>query len=432
LSFVVIAVIQLIATGLDLIEFRRSAVANLLTFGALWILLERWRGSEDEFDAIRILWGSVVGLGLTVAGVSFALSGSLATLLQSADVLVGADPLSRDLRWATALLAVGVPFFVIFWWQRMSRRVGTLRDLYVGVVSAIAWFTAAFALSGLLYAALVLLLDLGGNDPVDEIPALATALIVGVLTYWHHRPLLGRERTEPVRAVEYLFGASALVGFASSLVFLTGLVLSTLGSTTLVSDEGRSFVGAIVSLAVTGALTIRYWGRTLTQNEPQSPSRRVALFILFFGSAITGAIALITVLFVLLRSALSGDTSDLFEPLAWGIPTVIVAGLLTWHIVRLRREAAPVAPTREGAPTTSTPTTASPRPVSARMVTLVASDPGPLPQMIEKMRFLRRTDGIGVVDQARADEIMAALAGLEAPAAMVTVDGSGFQVLPIA
>jgi hypothetical protein len=66
------------------------------------------------------------------------------------------------------------------------------------------------------------------------------------------------------------------------------------------------------------------------------------------------------------------------------------------------------------------------------MVTLVASDPGPLPQMIEKMRFLRRTDGIGVVDQARADEIMAALAGLEAPAAMVTVDGSGFQVLPIA
>jgi hypothetical protein len=65
-------------------------------------------------------------------------------------------------------------------------------------------------------------------------------------------------------------------------------------------------------------------------------------------------------------------------------------------------------------------------------VTLVASDPGPLPQIIEKMRFLRRTDGIGVVDQARADEIVAALAGLDSQAALVTVDESGFQVLPIA
>jgi hypothetical protein len=52
--------------------------------------------------------------------------------------------------------------------------------------------------------------------------------------------------------------------------------------------------------------------------------------------------------------------------------------------------------------------------------------------MIEKMRFLHRTDGIGVVDQARADEIVAALAGLDSQAAIVTVDESGFQVLPIA
>jgi hypothetical protein len=66
------------------------------------------------------------------------------------------------------------------------------------------------------------------------------------------------------------------------------------------------------------------------------------------------------------------------------------------------------------------------------VVTLVASDPGPLPQMIEKMRFLRRTDGIGVVDQVRADAIVAALAGLNSQAAMVTVDETGFQVLPIA
>jgi hypothetical protein len=187
-----------------------------------------------------------------------------------------------------------------------------------------------------------------------------------------------------------------------------------------------------VSLVVSGALTIRYWGKVLTLDEPQSPSRRAALLILFFGAAIAGAIALITVLFVLLRAALSGDSSDLGDPLAWGIPTVVVAGALTWHAVRLRREGAlPGARTVPSAVTTA-PTTAPTTAMGNRTVTLVASDPGPLPQIIEKMRFLRRTDGIGVVDQARADEIVAALAGLDSQAALVTVDESGFQVLPIA
>jgi hypothetical protein len=152
------------------------------------------------------------------------------------------------------------------------------------------------------------------------------------------------------------------------------------------------------------------------------------LLILFFGAAITGAVALITVLFVLLRAALSGDSSDLGNPLAWGIPTVVVAGALTWHVVRLRREGAPSAARTVPAAATPAPTTG----IGNRTVTLVASDPGPLPQMIEKMRFLHRTDGIGVVDQARADEIVAALAGLDSQAAIVTVDESGFQVLPIA
>ncbi|HEY3427409.1 MAG TPA: hypothetical protein VGK83_01950, partial [Acidimicrobiia bacterium] len=264
----------------------------------------------------------------------------------------------------------------------------------------------------LLYIGLVLVLNLEDSEALDAVPGFATSLIVGLLAYWHHRPILGKARTEPVRAVEYLFGASSLVAFATSLI----------------DDEGRSFIGAIVSLVVSGALTIRYWGKVLTLDEPQSPSRRAALLILFFGSAITGAIALITVLFVLLRAALSGDSSDLGDPLAWGIPTVVVAGTLTWHVVRLRKEGAlPGARTVPAAVTTA-PITAT----GNRTVTLVASDPGPLPQIIEKMRFLRRTDGVGVVDQARADEIVAALAGLDSQAALVTVDESGFQVLPIA
>jgi hypothetical protein len=427
-SVVVVAVIQLLAFALDLAEYQASAVAQLLTFGALWWLLERWRGSDDELDEIRLLWGSLVGLGLTIAGISFAVHGSLSTLLEGRTVLLGANPLYVDLKWGVVLLAVGGPLFVFFWWQRMMRRPGLLRDIYAAFVAVVAWFTVVVAFSALLYIGLVLVLNLEESEALDAVPGFATSLIVGLLAYWHHRPILGKARTEPVRAVEYLFGASSLVAFATSLVFLAGLVFSTLGSTSLIDDEGRSFIGAIVSLVVSGALTIRYWGKVLTLDEPQSPSRRAALLILFFGAAITGAVALITVLFVLLRAALSGDSSDLGNPLAWGIPTVVVAGALTWHVVRLRREGAPSAARTVPAAATPAPTTG----IGNRTVTLVASDPGPLPQMIEKMRFLHRTDGIGVVDQARADEIVAALAGLDSQAAIVTVDESGFQVLPIA
>jgi hypothetical protein len=431
-SVVVVAVIQLLAFALDLAEYQASAVAQLLTFGALWWLLEHWRGSDDELDEIRLLWGSLVGLGLTIAGISFAVHGSLSTLLEGRTVLLGANPLYVDLKWAVVLLAVGGPLFGFFWWQRMMRRPGLLRDIYAGFIAAIAWFTVVVASSALLYIGLVLVLNLEDSEALDAVPGFATSLIVGLLAYWHHRPILGKARTEPVRAVEYLFGASSLVAFATSLIFLAGLVFSTLGSTSLIDDEGRSFIGAIVSLVVSGALTIRYWGKVLTLDEPQSPSRRAALLILFFGAAITGAIALITVLFVLLRAALSGDSSDLGDPLAWGIPTVVVAGALTWHVVRLRREGALPGARAEPAAVTTASTTPPTRAMGNRTVTLVASDPGPLPQIIEKMRFLRRTDGIGVVDQARADEIVAALAGLDSQAALVTVDESGFQVLPIA
>jgi hypothetical protein len=430
LSVVVVAVIRLLAFALDLADYQSSAVAQLLTFGALWWLLERWRGQEgDELDEIRLVWGSLVGLGLTIAGVSFVVHGSLATLFEREVVLLGENPLYVDLKWGAVLLAVGVPLFVFFWLRRMALRAGLLRDVYAGAVAVIAWFAATTAFIALVYLAAVLVLNLADVDTRDPAPGLLTSLLVGLAAYWHHRPILGKARTEPVRAVEYLFGASSLVGFAGSLIFLAGLVFSTLGSTTLIDDEGRSFIAAIVSLVVTGALTVRYWGKVLTLDEPRSPSRRAALLFLFFSSAVTAGIALITVLFVLLRAALASDTSDLGEPLAWGIPTMVVAGALTWHVAKLRRERAPSAST---VTTDTVPTVAPAKAPGNRTVTLVASDPGPLPQMIEKMRFLRRVDGIGVVDQARADEIVAALGRLDSPAAIVTVDGSGFQVLPIA
>ena len=51
--------------------------------------------------------------------------------------------------------------------------------------------------------------------------------------------------------------------------------------------------------------------------------------------------------------------------------------------------------------------------------------------MIPGMRFLKRGDGIGVVDQGKADEIVAALGAVKTAAALVTVDANGYSIVPI-
>ena len=252
------------------------------------------------------------------------------------------------------------------------------------------------------------------------------------MAYWHHRAFLGRERTETVRAVEYIFGGYSLAFFAGTVASLLALLSQrAFGSESVIADFGDSLLGTFVALAFAGAATVRYWGRALRLQEPKSPSRRVALLVLFFGSAITGAIALIFVLFTLLRSVLAGGGEELAAPLSVAVPIMLSAGALCWHIVSLRRQLQPrvdtAAPAREAsaAPALTNGERAN------KVVTVAASDPGPLPAMIDGMRFLRRADGLGVVTPELATEILTAISDSKGRAVVVTVDGDGFSVVPL-
>ena len=104
------------------------------------------------------------------------------------------------------------------------------------------------------------------------------------------------------------------------------------------------------------------------------------------------------------------------------VPLVVVSGLMVWHLAEQRTKPAPgpLVPVEPVAV-----------PVKLGTVTVVATDPGPLPTMIQGMRFLKRGDGIGVVDQEQADEIVSALASVTTSAAIVTVDGDGYTIVPI-
>jgi hypothetical protein len=138
---------------------------------------------------------------------------------------------------------------------------------------------------------------------------------------------------------------------------------------------------------------------------------------LLTASAVTAVGGLIAVVYSLLRAVL-GSNADIGDVLTWSVPLTAVTGLMTWYFARIRpRRTEPAA-----------------EPIEARemTVTVVAADPGPLPGMVHKARLLRRTDGVGVVDETRAVEIVAALAKVTTAAAIVVVGADSFDVIPLA
>ena len=420
--------VRLLALAFGVDDYEPSVVADALSFGALWIVVEWWRRGDAELEVLRNAWGSLVGLGLAASGLGIILYRSLQTVVGEAGLLIEDGDLSEGLRGGLTVLLVGAAYFVFFWLRRFSRQDGALRNWYAAAISILAWFVTFHALGFLLFELIEPLFGFADGRPLRELPGALATVLVGGLGYWHHRSFLGNERIEMVRALEYLFGAYSLAFFAGSFSFLlTQIVIRALATQPVLSDSGEVLVGTLIALALSGATTFRYWGRALQLGEPQSPSRRAALLILFFGSALTGAFALIFVLFTLLRTVLAGGGEDLAEPLAWAVPIILVSGVVCWHTVALRRQLGPARAAVDSAPDAARPVVAA-----EKVVTLVASDPGPLPALIKGMRFLRRADGVGAIGEDTAPEIVAAINASPGRAVLVTVTAEGYSVVPLA
>jgi hypothetical protein len=308
----------------------------------------------------------------------------------------------------------------------LADRPGSWRTGYALLVSITAWFSAFTALAVLLNQIMQWALD-GDGGGSSSISASAAITIVAGLIYWHHRPVLGRERNQSIRIVEYVLSAIGLIAGSGAIVTLASILGDNLfGAGSIIADESRLALGALIVLVLSALTVWRYWLKALRLAsdpvEANSAPRRATILILRVGYFLVGAGSLIVVLYVLLRAALDGSGAELSEGLTVAIPLVVVSGLMVWHLAELRAKPA------TGAAAPSGPI-AGPRKLGT--VTVVAADPGPLPTMIHGMRFLKRGDGIGVVDQTRADEIVAALASISTSAAMVTVDADGFRVIPL-
>jgi hypothetical protein len=422
MAVVAVGAIRVLLWAVGVTGFEPSALADMAAFGGAWFLHERFRRAPEELDELRQVAGALLGLGLASAGTFGILFASFDAVVSSGQVIAGDGGLSEVLRTSLVLLVVGVPFFWWFWLRGLAGRPGTWRNGYALLVSITAWFSAFTALAILLNRILQRALDVGG-DGSATISASAATTIVGGLVYWHHRPVLGRERNQSIRIVEYVLSAIGLIAGSGAIVTLASILGDNLfGAGSVITNDSRLALGALVVLILSALAVWRYWVRALQlagdPAEANSAPRRATILILRVGYFLVGAGALIVVLYLLLRAALDGDGSGLSEGLTVAVPLVVVSGLMVWHLAEQRTKPAPGAEATVTAGKLGT-------------ITVVATDPGPLPKMIHGMRFLKRGDGIGVVDQSRADEIVSALTSVTTSAAMITVDTDGFSIVPL-
>ena len=241
-----------------------------------------------------------------------------------------------------------MPFFWWFWLRGLAGRPGSWRNGYAVLVSIAAWFCGLHRAGCDRQSAR----PMGGWDLASRvrlcisrpIPASAAAAIVAAVAYWHHRPVLGQERNTAVRIVEYVFSAVGLVAGAGAVVTLAAILGDNLfGDGTVVDSDSRIALGALVVL-ILSALTIwRYWLKALRLSddpvERMSAPRRGVILILRVGFFLVGAGALVVVLFVLLRSALEGEASQISSDLNVAVPLVAVSGLMVWHLAEQRTKA---------------------------------------------------------------------------------------------
>lgn len=404
-------------------DLSEVALADLVAFAFAWLIHERVRVRGASLDILRSLAGSGVGLTLSVTGLAAVLRSALVAVFQTGTLIVGSGAWDGVVV-GLVLLVVGVPFLWWFWFRDVLQTASSGREGYATLVSITAWFVGVSALGGLVYSILVTAF---GLDPPrsssSPFPLQISLSTTAALTYWHHRDVLGRVRTDAVRVLAYLFSSTAFVVGAAAGVALIANLVNTLTEGSVAGTGARTVLAEVVALGVALIVLWVYWlpSQRLAEEpeEDRATIRRLAIIGLLTASAVTAVGGLIAVLYGLLRTALGSvgdaDTRDL---LTWSIPVTIVTGLLTWYFAAIRpRRAEPQIDAPE---------------LKVSTVTVVASDPGPLPGMINKVRLLRRTDSVGVVDQEMASEIVAVLSRLDDPAAIVIVGTDSFDVIPLA
>jgi Domain of unknown function (DUF5671) len=337
----------------------RAPTARLIVWGVAWLEISMTRSiyaHPDQDQAVN-LSGSLVGLGITVAGF-VAVIGSLTQLAfgLSADVLIspGTEPVLRGV----ITVAIGLPVWYFHWVRgaRDSQRT-TIWLSYVLLAGVGGSLVAAIAsASTVIYQALVWFLgtpiSTDAHVHFSSTPVNAAYVVVGLVTLVYHQSVLrdGRKetRTEVTRVFEYLMSGISLVAVATGIgILVIALIESVTG--TNVMNNGNATNTLLLSLTLLLVGTPSWWMfwnqiQNMVDVNPEievsAPTRRSYLYLLFGVGGIAAIVSLIVGIFLLFSDIFQSQfSSDTFRGMRFAIGVLLTTGTVSaYHFMVYRGE----------------------------------------------------------------------------------------------
>jgi hypothetical protein len=393
---------------------------NLVVYGGVvafhWWTALREPPSGDASELPRL-----VGSGVALIAFAVGLGGVLHWLLGLAyesilDTSLGPDLDSDSVTAWMGLLIVGAPIWAWRWLPTWDEEPSVLRSVYLAAASVVglaATLGAGIAVgSALLGYAFSSAVDAARH--FESLPTALSILLVALAIWVHHRRRMGETRNRALIGYGY---AMAALGLGALVAAGTALVTS-LWDTPLAGDPTRQGLIALgLTVLVAGSVWNNFWRAAQRHRieEVRAMQRRVYLIGMAFIFGLTAAGSLIAVLVVAFQTLLGeGDLST--SSLPTSVTLTVLAGIATWHLFTVLRADGPRDVTPVGAPFA---------------VVVICSHPGPLATVFPKEAKIRvhyRTDGLGVVDEAMAAQIVEAVAGQPS---YVWVDQDGFRTAPV-
>ncbi len=423
-------------------DFDFDSLAGPVIWGGVWATHWFWlKASFGVRGDVHLASGSAAGLVAASIGAGGVLGALLRQAYDEVTNRPGTVPSARQ--W---LILAGLGAVVWSWYWLREYRRATRTDLWhvqvilVGSLGGLA--TAIVAMSMALYQSLVWVV----GDPAESrakehfelLPVSLALLLVGLASWLYHRSVLGRaaeiERTEPIRAYDYLMAAA---GLAATAVATSVAIVATIDALTPEPAFSDARIANRVLLAVTlatigGPVWWAFWSR-IGRHRVADPSgeltsivRRVHLIALFGIGGLTALGCALAVLIPSLRDLLDG-TFDGESVRSVGVPLSIlvsVTGVAWYHLRVFRSDQSTLDELR--------PLVV---PTVHRFV-VVASPDSPVPEQLAAatgaaVRQWTRLDGV-VEPPFDAMSVAGASASIPAGDLLVLADSQRWSVIPLA
>lgn len=412
LTWLVVYAVLIIAAIFGDNDFPR--LTDVLIVAAV-VGFHEWASRSDRpgsnISQIHRVVGSLIGLATLATGLAILLYSLFVTVYGTFYANAG-DPLYEV---GIGMTVVGGAVWAWRWLQPWTAEPDGTRLTYlvfityismitmVGTATAVATFIATFLLDRP---------DTPGRH-FEPLTALLAVLIVSGLVWWHHRPKLGVERTDSVRAYEYLLMAT---GLGAAIGFGTSLVAVVVESDPLVDSIATVAVSLVLAFTAAALLWWMFW--TNAQEAPRPPEaasfpRRFYLMGMAIILGLTAAGAVVGVLLFIFQAlfGLEPETSTLVIELT----LAVLAGGAAYHLYTTYKADSGHRADRRGEPYN---------------LTVITSHPGPLAAALPdeaKLKVIHRGDAIGAIDDELAARIVEATRGEDS---IVWVGEHGFESAP--